>query len=96
MRRAILQAARQLFVKEGYDHVSMRKIAERIDYSPAALYLYFPAKDDIFFALAEEGFRAFQRDDGGARGATTIRSPRSKTASGASTSSARGSPSISG
>lgn len=59
MRRAILQAARQLFVKEGYDHVSMRKIAERIDYSPAALYLYFPAKDDIFFALADEGFRRF-------------------------------------
>jgi AcrR family transcriptional regulator len=55
-RRAILDAARDLFVAEGYKNVSMRKIAERIEYSPAALYSYFPSKDDIFFALAEEGF----------------------------------------
>ena len=54
---AILTAARELFVAEGYRSVSMRKIAERIEYSPAAIYSYFPSKDDIFFALAEEGFR---------------------------------------
>ena len=57
VRRAILDAARDLFVSEGYDNVSIRKIAERIEYSPAAIYGYFPSKDDIFFALAEEGFR---------------------------------------
>ena len=57
VRTAILQAARELFVSEGYRNVSMRKVAERIEYSPAAIYSYFPAKDDIFFALAEEGFR---------------------------------------
>jgi AcrR family transcriptional regulator len=55
--RAILDAARELFVAEGYQHVSIRKIAERIEYSPAAIYGYFPSKDDIFLALAEEGFR---------------------------------------
>jgi AcrR family transcriptional regulator len=57
VRRAILDAARELFVAEGYQNVSIRKIAERIEYSPAAIYGYFPSKDDIFFALAEEGFR---------------------------------------
>jgi AcrR family transcriptional regulator len=57
IRQAILSAARDLFVTEGYRNVSMRKIAERIEYSPAAIYSYFPSKDDIFFALAEEGFR---------------------------------------
>src|SRR2546426_11617054 len=57
VRRAILDAARELFVTEGYQNVSIRKIAERIEYSPAAIYGYFPSKDDIFFALAEEGFR---------------------------------------
>ncbi len=57
VRRAILDAARDLFVAEGYQNVSIRKIAERIEYSPAAIYSYFPSKDDIFFALAEEGFR---------------------------------------
>jgi AcrR family transcriptional regulator len=54
--RAILDAARDLFVADGYQHVSIRKIADRIEYSPAAIYSYFPSKDDIFFALAEEGF----------------------------------------
>src|SRR5215218_3053905 len=57
VRRAILDAARELFVAEGFQNVSIRKIAERIEYSPAAIYGYFPSKDDIFFALAEEGFR---------------------------------------
>lgn len=55
--RAILDAARHLFVTHGYHEVSIRKIAERIEYSPAAIYGYFASKDDIFFALAEEGFR---------------------------------------
>jgi AcrR family transcriptional regulator len=66
--RAILDAARELFVAEGFQNVSIRKIAERIEYSPAAIYGYFPSKDDIFFALAEEGFRllgkpSVMRDD---------------------------------
>src|SRR5204863_7808267 len=56
VRRAILDAARDLFVAEGFRNVSIRKIAGRIEYSPAAIYGYFPSKDDIFFALAEEGF----------------------------------------
>ena len=66
VRQAILDAARDLFVTEGYRNVSIRKIAERIEYSPAAIYSYFPSKDDIFFALAEEGFR---RLDAKVRGA---------------------------
>ncbi len=56
VRDSILTAARDLFVVEGYAQVSIRKIAERIEYSPAAIYSYFPSKDDIFFALAAEGF----------------------------------------
>ena len=57
VRRSILQAAQELFVAEGYRNVSIRKIAEKVEYSPAALYSYFPSKDDLFFALAEDGFR---------------------------------------
>lgn len=57
VRESILDAARDLFMAEGYRQVSIRKIAERIEYSPAAIYGYFPGKDDIFFALAAEGFR---------------------------------------
>ena len=57
IQQAILTAARDLFVTDGYRNVSMRKIADRIEYSPAAIYSYFPSKDDIFFALAKRGFR---------------------------------------
>jgi len=53
---SILTAARDLFVAEGYQNVSIRKIAERIEYSPAAIYSYFASRDDIFLALAAEGF----------------------------------------
>jgi AcrR family transcriptional regulator len=62
VRRAILDAAKELFVREGYENVSIRKIAELVEYSPAAIYSYFPSKDDIFFAIAEEGFRLLYGD----------------------------------
>jgi AcrR family transcriptional regulator len=78
--RSILDAARDLFVAEGYLNVSIRKIADRIEYSPAAIYSYFPSKDDIFFALAEEGFRLlFSSADldrePGADGLNAVRAP---------------------
>lgn len=57
VRQSILDAARDLFAIEGYRNVSIRKIAERIEYSPAAIYSYFAGKDDIYLALAEDGFR---------------------------------------
>ena len=91
VRRAILDAARDLFVSEGYQNVSIRKIAERIEYSPAAIYGYFPSKDDIFFALAEEGFRLLgdpQRAEPSTRGRRHHRSSGFAGSSGASTSSA--------
>src|SRR5262245_27538213 len=61
VRRSILNAARALFLAQGYANVSMRKIAEQIEYSPGAIYSYFRSKDDIFFALAEEGLHYLQQ-----------------------------------
>ena len=60
VRSAILTAARSLFLAEGYANVSMRKIAEQIEYSPGAIYSYFASKEDIFFALAEEGLQCLR------------------------------------
>ena len=57
VRRKILNAARTLFLSDGYANVSMRKIADQIEYSPGAIYSYFASKEDIFFALAEEGLQ---------------------------------------
>jgi AcrR family transcriptional regulator len=59
MRRMILDAAKQLFVKEGFENVSMRRIASAIEYSPAALYRYFKNKREILSTIRDEGFRAF-------------------------------------
>jgi AcrR family transcriptional regulator len=56
MRRRILDAAMRLFVEDGFDAVSMRSIADAIEYSAATIYLYFRNKDDIFYALLQEGF----------------------------------------
>jgi AcrR family transcriptional regulator len=56
LRQEILDAARTLFVREGYDNVSMRKIAEKIDYSPTTIYLYFEDKAALLHAVCEETF----------------------------------------
>jgi AcrR family transcriptional regulator len=56
LRRAILDAARKLFATEDYKAVSMRRIAEEIEYSPTALYLHFKDKEEILLRLIEEGF----------------------------------------
>lgn len=56
MKQAILDAAINLFVEEGFDSVSIRKIADKIEYSPSTIYLYFEDKDSIFFELHNLGF----------------------------------------
>lgn len=55
MRAAILDEARRLLTEEGAGGLSMRAIARALGYSPAALYEYFPAKEDVFAALYFEG-----------------------------------------
>lgn len=57
MRQLILEAAKAIFLEKGYELTSIRTIAERIEYSPGTIYLYFKEKDDIFHALHEEGFK---------------------------------------
>ena len=58
-RLEILDAARELFINEGYEKFSMRRLAEKIDYSPTTIYLYFKDKDDLLFAICEEFFEHF-------------------------------------
>lgn len=55
-REKILDAARELFLTEGYDGVSMRQVAERIDYSPTAIYVHFADKDELFRELCHADF----------------------------------------
>jgi AcrR family transcriptional regulator len=56
VRRQILDAARELFAREGYDRVTMRAIAEAIEYSPTTIYNHFEDKEDLVEALCHEDF----------------------------------------
>lgn len=56
LRQEILDAARDMFVREGFENVSMRKIAEKIEYSPTTIYLYFRDKSDLLDCICEETF----------------------------------------
>jgi AcrR family transcriptional regulator len=57
LRQEILDAARELFVRDGYENVTMRRIAERIEYSPTTIYLHFKDKDELLHEICEEMFR---------------------------------------
>ena len=59
MKDLILQSAHQLFLDKGFEEVSIRNIAEAIEYSPATIYLYFKDKNEIFYALHGEAFKKF-------------------------------------
>ena len=54
LRQRILVAARELFVSEGYENVSMRKIANKIEYSPTTIYLHFKDKADLLDSVCKE------------------------------------------
>lgn len=56
MRLRILETAQQIFIEEGFEKASIRAIADRIEYSPATIYLYFKDKNELFFAVHELGF----------------------------------------
>jgi AcrR family transcriptional regulator len=57
-RAAILESARELVLEQGAERLSLRKVAARADYSPAALYRYFRDKEELVGAAAEEALRA--------------------------------------
>lgn len=57
IRSLILEESMKLFVEEGFSKVSVRKIAERVQYSPTTLYLYFKDKNEILFYCCESGFK---------------------------------------
>jgi AcrR family transcriptional regulator len=60
-QQAILTAARSLLAEGGEEKLSIRAIADRIDYSPAGLYEYYGSKEEIIAALCREGHRTLKR-----------------------------------
>lgn len=57
VRQKILDVAKDLFLKHGYESTSIRKIAQQMEFSPTTIYLYYKDKGDIMYALHQEGFK---------------------------------------
>lgn len=56
MRKLILEAAWDLYLQEGLEHTTMRKIAEKIDYSPTTIYLHYQSKNAILYEMQKMAF----------------------------------------
>jgi AcrR family transcriptional regulator len=56
-RELILNAANEIIKEEGIDHLSVRKIANKIEYSPSIIYHYFKDKDDIISHLMKKSYK---------------------------------------
>jgi AcrR family transcriptional regulator len=56
LRKEILDAASELFVRNGFENVSMRRIADKIEYSPTTIYLYFRDKAELLDEVCRETF----------------------------------------
>ena len=57
-RERILEAAREMFVEHGYEATTMRAIADRIEYTPTAIYHHFQNKQALLTELATSDFQA--------------------------------------
>jgi len=54
LKQLIKDVAREMFITEGYQNVSMRKIATKIEYTPTTIYLYFKNKEEMICSLLED------------------------------------------
>lgn len=60
-RAELVEAAHKLVQEEGYEGLTIRKLAKRVGYAPMSVYSYFADKQDILFALAEDAFQTLAR-----------------------------------
>ncbi len=61
LREQILRAAGEEFTAHGPENFSLRRVAERIGYSPTTIYLYFQNKEALLLSTVEDGFRSFDQ-----------------------------------
>ncbi len=61
LRSELVEAAHKLVQEEGYEGLTIRKLAKRVGYAPMSVYSYFADKQDILYALAEDAFETLAR-----------------------------------
>jgi AcrR family transcriptional regulator len=59
-RQRACAVAMRLFHAEGYEHFSLRTLAQELDCSPGTPYRYFADKAEVFAVVRAEGFRQFE------------------------------------
>src|SRR5215813_10283700 len=62
MRQKIMNAARELFATQGYEAVTMRSIAERIEYTPTCIYFHFADKEALLREICDTDFARFAQE----------------------------------
>ena len=68
LRSIILNAAQEMFIGEGFEAFSMRRLAERVGYSPASIYMHFENKEALFQTLVEKSFQGLVQAQAAAGG----------------------------
>jgi AcrR family transcriptional regulator len=61
-KQEILLSARELFLRDGHEHFSMRGLAREVGCAPGTLYLYFKDKDALVATLVEDSFEHLMSD----------------------------------
>ncbi len=56
-RQIITEAAREVFSLKGFEQTTMADIAKSAEMAAGTIYLYFKSKEELFFALIQEGMR---------------------------------------
>ncbi len=57
LQQQILDAAREITIRDGFAALTMRKIAQAIEYAPGTIYLYFESRDEIAIQLCRQGYQ---------------------------------------
>jgi AcrR family transcriptional regulator len=57
LQQQILNAAREITIRDGFAALTMRKIADAIEYAPGTIYLYFENRDEIAIQLCRQGYQ---------------------------------------
>jgi AcrR family transcriptional regulator len=60
VRQGILDAARSIAARDGWQAVTVRRLAEQVEYTPPVIYQHFASKDDVLLELVREGFRTLR------------------------------------
>lgn len=69
-RQGILDASRNIARQDGWSALTIRKVADAIEYSPSIVYEYFASKEEILTTLIQEGFEVVTRQMGAAQQST--------------------------